>query len=122
MKLEEQASLIRDLEAIFREADTDQDGFVNMQEFNEMVENKEVMEKLDTLGVSIQQAQGLFQLLDTGGTGTVDVNEFVDGCGWLKGGAKAVDSVMLLYENKKILMKLEELKRTLRPINPSRLL
>merc|ERR1719382_246796 len=54
------------------------------------------------LGLDPYEARGLFLLLDIDGSGEVDIEEFCCGCLRLKGGAKTVDLVTLMYETKRL--------------------
>jgi hypothetical protein len=110
-KMQEKESLVKSLTSLFSQGDADHSGFVTKAEFNKMMNNPKVEATLDTMGITLSEATGLFALLDSGGDGTVDVHEFVSGCVRLKGDAKAVDMVTLIFENKKVLTKIEKLSR-----------
>merc|ERR1719499_3087492 len=72
---------------------------------------------LSAIGIDPSEAQGLFKLLDDDGSGSVSIEEFITGFLRLKGGAKAVDMVMLLYENRKIGKKLNKIFKEARHTN-----
>ena len=54
------------------------------------------------MGLDPAEATGLFHLLDIESEGSVSINRFVMGCLRIRGGAKAVDVLTLLYENKRL--------------------
>lgn len=64
------------------------------------------------LGVDVQEVSGLFTLL-SGGDESVDYEEFMAGVMRVRGGSKQLDLVTLMYENKKVLLQLEQLKAIL---------
>merc|ERR1712224_1155991 len=55
------------------------------------------------LELEVNEAKGLFRLLDIEGAGEVPIEDFVLGCMRLKGTAKNVDVVTLMYENKRMM-------------------
>eukprot|EP00929_Paragymnodinium_shiwhaense_P002964 TRINITY_DN103315_c0_g1_i1.p1 TRINITY_DN103315_c0_g1~~TRINITY_DN103315_c0_g1_i1.p1 ORF type:complete len:749 (-),score=155.10 TRINITY_DN103315_c0_g1_i1:148-2394(-) len=112
-QLEERACLVDTVRTIFEESDKDGSGHVTKDEFLEIIENEEMAAQLASLGVQTSEAQGLFELLDDDDSGYVEVEEFVTGILRLKGSAKAVDMVTLLYENKKILRKINKVYNAL---------
>jgi len=108
-QLEERHSMINKIRAVFKQSDTDDSGQVTIDEFKNLLKNREMVAYLNAIGIDSSEAKGLFRLLDYDGSGEVSVDEFVTGFLRLKGGAKAVDMVMLLYENRKIIKKLNKI-------------
>merc|ERR1712046_378034 len=51
-----------------------------------------------SLGINMQQACKLFQTLDSDKSGSIDIEEFTDGCLRLKGEATTVDMAILHHE------------------------
>jgi len=94
------------LRKVFHDADTDGGGQLELEEFEVHLRNTEVVAYLKFLEIDIYEARGLFQLLDVDETGAVDIDEFVVGMMRLKGAAKGVDVATLMYENKKIFIRL----------------
>merc|ERR1711924_547793 len=60
-----------------------------------------------SLGMESAEAEGLFQLLDMDCSGSISVDEFIHGLTRLKNGAKNVDFCTLMYENKRLALKLQ---------------
>merc|ERR1711879_35733 len=54
-----------------------------------------------TIDVDIQEAGDLFRLIDIDESGSIDPEEFVNGCIRLQGPAKAIDLAMLMHEFKR---------------------
>jgi len=94
------------LRKVFHDADTDGGGQLDLEEFEAHLHNREVLAYLKFLEIDIYEARGLFQLLDVDETGAVEIDEFVVGMMRLKGAAKGVDVATLMYENKKIFVRL----------------
>lgn len=113
-QLEERNSLINTIRDVFLASDVDNSGFISQREFSELLKNAELTTYLEAIGIDSSEARGLFRLLDDDNSGKVSIDEFVSGFLRLKGSAKAVDMVTLLYENRKITQKLNQVMRETR--------
>merc|ERR1712187_49949 len=116
-QLDEKDSMVNAVTNIFKQADTDGSGHITEEEFGELMLNDEVLAHLRAIGIDGNEAQGLFGLLDDDQSHSVSINEFITGCLRLKGGARAVDMVTLLFENKKQLRKLHKIEEQLQELN-----
>mmetsp|Transcript_45151 Transcript_45151/g.98166 ORF Transcript_45151/g.98166 Transcript_45151/m.98166 type:complete len:536 (-) Transcript_45151:118-1725(-) len=101
-ELDKQSYVAKKILLEFSNADKDQSGFLDREEFRRHVENPRVAAYFRHLGLDVSEAWGLFRLLDTVDDGRVDLDEFIMGCMRLKGAAKGVDVATLLYENKRM--------------------
>lgn len=102
-EMHHQDSLAQGFLEVFRHCDEDNSGYIDQEEFTKHVSDQRVRAFLHHLGLDVAEAQGLFRLLDVGGTGRVYAKEFVIGCQQLKGPAKNVDVATLLYQNKRMM-------------------
>jgi hypothetical protein len=100
--LDERESLIETITAVFINSDTEGSGQITEKEMDGILQSPELVAYFNAIGVDTTEAMGLFQLLDDDCSGTVSIDEFVTGFLRLKGTAKAVDMVTLMYENRKI--------------------
>merc|ERR1712032_1515137 len=87
---------------LFEDADMDDNGTINEEEFNSHLEDVRIRAHLRSVGLEVDEARGLFKLLDIDRSGEIGIDEFVFGCLRLKGGAKAIDLATLMYENKRL--------------------
>lgn len=110
-ELSRRKNYINDVRQMFFEADRDHSGQLTWSEFAQHLNDPRVKAYFNSLELEASEARGLFTLLDTDGTGLVSADEFIMGCVRLKGGAKGVDVATLMYENKKMLRKLNDLLR-----------
>jgi len=108
-ELRRQNDYIAALHLIFHEADYDGSGTLTWEEFESHLQDFRVKAYFSTLELDVSHAKALFLLLDVDETNEVEIDEFVQGCLRLKGGAKSIDVNMLLYENEKLISKLTEL-------------
>jgi len=99
---------IEKLRDVFEKADESGDGMVSKAEFNKVLQLEEVRKVLRDLEMDPHEAHGLFALIDDG-DGNISFEEFLSGTLRLKGSAKSVDVIALLYENQKTAKKLNEI-------------
>lgn len=107
-KMRQKKKYIGKLREVFTKVDADGSGQLSLVEFQEVIQDDEVRQVLADLELDVHEVQGLFALLDTG-DGTISFDEFISGVMRLRGSAKSVDLMTLLFENKKILDRLSEL-------------
>eukprot|EP00928_Gymnodinium_smaydae_P010486 TRINITY_DN13961_c1_g2_i1.p1 TRINITY_DN13961_c1_g2~~TRINITY_DN13961_c1_g2_i1.p1 ORF type:complete len:589 (-),score=109.23 TRINITY_DN13961_c1_g2_i1:127-1845(-) len=81
----------------FKHANTDGDDALNIEEFRQVMKEKDVHAWLSAMELDIQDVDDAFALLDDG-DGRLTVEELVAGVGRLKGSAKAID-VMLMQRD-----------------------
>eukprot|EP00746_Dinoflagellata_sp_MGD_P045448 gnl/MRDRNA2_/MRDRNA2_211336_c0_seq1.p1 gnl/MRDRNA2_/MRDRNA2_211336_c0~~gnl/MRDRNA2_/MRDRNA2_211336_c0_seq1.p1 ORF type:complete len:487 (+),score=72.37 gnl/MRDRNA2_/MRDRNA2_211336_c0_seq1:187-1461(+) len=103
--MEEEMHNVHELEEIFKEIDIDASGQIDFHEFESLLKDQRIRAYFRTIGLHIQEAHGLFRLLDLDDSNTVSISEFIMGCVRLKGEAKGVDLATLMYENKRMMMK-----------------
>lgn len=84
---------------------------MNKQDLEAHLDCPEVQHYLKFMELDVQEARGLFQLLDVDESGYVSVDEFVIGMMRLKGAAKGVDVATLMYENKKLYVRVVALAK-----------
>jgi hypothetical protein len=118
-QLEEREKLIQTITAVFRDSDSDGSGLVTEHEMDLLLQDPELLAYFTAIGLDSTEAKGLFVLLDDDESGAVSIDEFVTGFLRLKGSAKTVDLVTLMYENRKISKQLKQIvreSRTLRKV------
>jgi len=111
-RMRQKNKYIGHLREVFEKVDRDGGGHLSFEEFSEVISDEEVKSWLSMLELDVHEVTGLFQLLDSG-DGTISFEEFISGIMRMKGSAKSVDLVTLLFENKKIMDKLNSLVSTM---------
>lgn len=92
----------RHLRRIFSKIDVDNGGTLSFAEMHSFLEDEttEVPQYLQALGISSSDVWVLFKLLDRDGNGTIDREEFLDGCMRLKGEATSFDINCMIFESR----------------------
>lgn len=84
---------------LFRGIDTNDDGCITLQEFENHLQDEQVIAYFDALELGTSDAWSLFKLLDSDKTNTIDIEQFVTGCANLKGNARGIDMAKLIHES-----------------------
>lgn len=71
---------------------------ITWEEFSAKLVTKEMQEYFRQINLDPSEARGIFELLDTDGSGSVDPEEIVHGCLRLRGSAKALELSLLMHE------------------------
>eukprot|EP00928_Gymnodinium_smaydae_P094452 TRINITY_DN7936_c0_g3_i2.p1 TRINITY_DN7936_c0_g3~~TRINITY_DN7936_c0_g3_i2.p1 ORF type:complete len:679 (+),score=90.80 TRINITY_DN7936_c0_g3_i2:218-2038(+) len=102
-RLAEKEEFTRRLRNLFERLDTSMDGDISLAEFETHLEDDHMKAFLESFEIDPSDAWTLFRLLDADGGGSVDSEEFVDGCIRLKGNAKTIHVAQLTYHHKWIM-------------------
>eukprot|EP00931_Biecheleriopsis_adriatica_P115868 TRINITY_DN9161_c0_g1_i1.p1 TRINITY_DN9161_c0_g1~~TRINITY_DN9161_c0_g1_i1.p1 ORF type:complete len:576 (-),score=118.11 TRINITY_DN9161_c0_g1_i1:217-1944(-) len=100
LQLQEKSKFVDTLKTLFAGWDDSGDGRCSLEEFENHLQDETTQALLSSLEIESRDAVMLFELLDTDGSGEVDLNEFVTGCITLRGGAKAVHMEKINAMNK----------------------
>jgi Ca2+-binding EF-hand superfamily protein len=112
-QMEEEESYLNQIRVIFQRSDADQSGNMTERELEFLLGQEDFKMQMESLGIHTTEAHGLFRLLDGDQSGVVNIEEFLSGCVRLKGTAKAVDMITLLFENAKLSRKVEKIRKML---------
>jgi len=88
---EKEKKVLSTLKNIFDVIDNDKSGCLNLDEFEKLLDHKEIGVCLQSLSIPPSQANHLFQLIDADGSGSIQIQEFLTGCDRLQGNLKAMD-------------------------------
>jgi voltage-gated sodium channel len=89
------------------------DQVMTWQMFVRILDKPEMIDYFKSIDVDISEARGLFMLLDLNDSGTLDTEEFLNGCIRLRGIAKSLDLALLAKQVKQMNEKILELGGTL---------
>lgn len=96
--------MVSNLKQLFKSNKISLTGSLSWKEFESLLRNKStyLVNYFRAIDVDPCEAKGVFQLLDLDGSGTIDAEEFLNGCLRLRGPAKALDLAVLMHEVKEI--------------------
>jgi len=100
--LREKEKLIKEFQHVFDEIDVNQSGEIELEELEEFLGHDSMQAYLSHLHISTSGAWNIFKLLDKDKTGSVTIEEFVEGLLSLKGLSKTIDIATLQYDLKKM--------------------
>jgi len=95
----------------FKEADADGSGTLSWDEFEKHISAPRVRAYFQALELDVTQAHLLFEMLDTDNNNAVAIDEFIDGCVRLRGGARSVDLNMILLQAQKLSQQMQLLHK-----------
>merc|ERR1712048_1412466 len=97
-----------ELLAIFRIADADGTGTISKEEFTVMMLDDEVLNRFERLDLKPNEVEMLFTVLSHG-SGEADYEEFVHGAMKMKASARAIDTVVLQTNQKKMMEAIKQI-------------
>jgi voltage-gated sodium channel len=100
-----------EVKRIFKHADSDKSGTLTYQELENHLHNSWVKAYFAGIDMDASEAGSMFTIMDLDGSGEVDVDEFVDGCLKMKGYAKSIDVMAMMYDASKNSERLDEFCR-----------
>jgi len=98
-----------EIRTIFQAADKNADGAMSYEELVEQLEDPRVRAYFSGLQIDPDDTSILFTLLDTDGSNSVDVEEFIAGTMRLKGAAKSIDMMAMMFDQTHFMMKFNKL-------------
>jgi len=103
-----------------KQADDSGDGIVDREEFHKIMQNSNMRMWLAAQDVDISNVDLLFDLIDTGeGSDGISHAELCDGISRLKGPAKSLDVVSLMYVSWSLMKMLKEFKQEFKVALPT---
>lgn len=88
----------KNLRRIFESTDLDDNGTLEWDEFEACVETMEMQEFMRSIDLDPNEAVKLYKLIDVEEKGSVMLEDFVSQCSRLRGNAKSVDLMTVLFE------------------------
>jgi hypothetical protein len=99
----------QEIKRIFHEADVDGVGSLDFNQFKEHLQSPWVRAYFAGLDIDPEEATIIFTLMDTDSNGRLSCEEFIDGTMKLKGSARSVDLLLLMYDNARFSIRLNTL-------------
>merc|ERR1712211_129323 len=103
---------------LFESADSTGDGNMSLEELQTVIQDPHLKAVFAILELDVSEVTQVFRLLDDG-DGVVSFAEFLEGVMKLRGGSKKMDVMALLHENRRIMIRLDELQEELHKLTRS---
>lgn len=97
------------LKEVFLLVDADGSGELDVEEFFEALQDDNIHFKMHQLGLPIDEAARLFTVIDGGGSRSLSMDEFIDGCTKLKGTARSRDLLAITSQADTLSQKMDSL-------------
>eukprot|EP00928_Gymnodinium_smaydae_P044674 TRINITY_DN29801_c0_g1_i2.p1 TRINITY_DN29801_c0_g1~~TRINITY_DN29801_c0_g1_i2.p1 ORF type:complete len:316 (-),score=56.78 TRINITY_DN29801_c0_g1_i2:44-991(-) len=88
-----------EIKRLFEDADVDKSGTMSFSELRALLENPRVKAYFAGLDIDPNEARSIFTLIDVKNSGEITLEEFVNGTMKLKGHARSLDVVSLMYDH-----------------------
>jgi len=98
--LSKEENFARNMRDVFAIVDKDGSDMITWSEFKKHINDQRVQSYFAAMDLAVSDAKQLFMLLDNNGSNTIELGEFIGGCTRLKGGAKSMDLITLMEDNK----------------------
>lgn len=110
----EREKITRKLQAVFQDTfDDDKAGMITLSEFEDHLRDEGLKAWFASIDIDVKDGWTLFKLLDVDRTGLIQIQDFVVGCLNLRGHAKKIDIRQLMYEQRRIMTKLDHFDQKL---------
>jgi len=96
---------------LFKVFDEDQDGLLTPDEFIQAMSLPSVQQYLRFLDLGVRDVRPLFDILAEGEDGLITIADFTKGLMQVKGGARALDIIILQHESSKLMKRCDEIHR-----------
>mmetsp|Transcript_56463 Transcript_56463/g.112222 ORF Transcript_56463/g.112222 Transcript_56463/m.112222 type:complete len:633 (-) Transcript_56463:112-2010(-) len=83
--------LVNHLRQMFEDLDVDNSGEISIKEMQVLMQNTQLANYLEAIDIRFDEIDLLFAMLDFDGSGTINIDEFCEGCLRLMGQAKSFD-------------------------------
>jgi voltage-gated sodium channel len=107
--IDDQKRTLEEVKRIFKEADMDGSGTLSCAELSKHLQHPWVKAYFSGLDIDPSDAVIIFALIDKDGTDSVSIDEFVDGTMKLKGNAKSIDVLSMMFDNIRFSMRFNTL-------------
>lgn len=115
-QVQSKAKQVDTLRGIFQELDRGKTNELSIEDIHQGIEEGELSNFLESIGISTGDVWTLFMLLDSDQQGCIDLEEFVNGCMQLHGPAKSMQMAKMSFENKITRQSIKQLSKEVRTL------
>jgi len=95
-KTDKDLTLLQHVRKLLEVADVDCSGKLTLEEFEKTMQSPVMLHLFEAVDLDIEEAKELYRLIDVKQAGSIEAEEFVNGCFQLRGPAKALDLALLI--------------------------
>jgi len=96
--------------SLFYEVDINSDGALSLEEFHVLLQDERNAVFLGAMGLDLHNIERFFEVVDSDGSGALDIIEFVDVCGSMRGEAKILHVRLLQDDLRQLKQQLTDLQ------------
>lgn len=85
---------------------------IDWEAFQKKMDNPQMLDFFKGIDVDPSEAKGIFSLIDADESGSINADEFLNGCVRLHGPSKALETAVLLHEVRAIRRNVNRLEQT----------
>jgi len=108
---EKEKKVLETLHTIFHDVDHDRSGTLTNDEFTALLKHRDIGVCLQSLNIPPNQADCLFKLIDSDGSGAIAIDEFLEGCDKFQGSLKAIDFATFTSDFQSLKLETQEFMR-----------
>lgn len=97
-QIQEEDHNLKELQKVFMELDLNHSGRLSLEEFESHLNDERALAYFQAVKLDVTDIGHLFSLLDADGSGSVEIEEFIEGCQRLKGESRNLDIKIALLE------------------------
>jgi len=115
-RIKMQKHWIAEVKSLFKKADRQSDGYLDLKEFEDMLQDVRVQHCLSKLGLDaddVNSAHSLFSLFDFAEHGKVSLDDFAEGIQRVRGNARSIDIVWLMHNNRALMSQVSRITKAL---------
>jgi len=101
-KRDQDTYMLNHVRRLFSMTDKEKTGRITWAVFQRAIDQPAMQEFFQSIEVDVSEAEGVFHLLDVDQSGTIELEEFLNGCLGLHGPAKAIDLATLMYDTREL--------------------
>merc|ERR1719491_1924677 len=116
IKAKEKEKHISAVREFLAESDKDGDGIMEFEELQELLHRQDIQKMLHHVGIGREEIEGLFSVL-VNSDGVCSHEELIGGIIRVTGGARAIDSVMILHTQSRVASQIKDISNTVEAIS-----
>jgi len=115
-EMETKKEYLSSVRKLLLEMDTDDDGLITLQELVVSLSDPRVVSYFVAMGLQVEDATEIFQILDSDQNGYIEIEEFINGCYRLQGAAKNLDTKITQFKVNQVMARVGKISKDVQHI------